>query len=149
MREVVASLPSASSDSTATGTKLYRANCEWDLIIFGLSASFVAAPVTSTELFKWLVTNVSGLVKIQTMHRPLAQGSTVKPSGRLPSSLDDEFGSSTDGTLADARACLKCVTGLIPTHHGTSASFVLGHAPIPLMGSSIPVIMVRCIPHSR
>jgi len=42
-----------------------------------------------------LVAKVSGHVKSHIMQLPLAQGNTVKPSGRFPSSLDNEFGSST------------------------------------------------------
>jgi len=41
--------------------------------------------------FKWLVAKVSGHVKFQNMNRPSAQGSTVKPSGRFPSFLDNEI----------------------------------------------------------
>ena len=69
---------------------------------------------------------MSGQVKSQTMVRPFAQGSTVKPSGRLPSSLDNEFGFSIDGTLADARARLirSLLTGGLATRQAVKTRAV-------------------------
>jgi len=69
-----------------------------------------------------MVAIVSGHLKSQIMQRPLARrGSTVKQSGSIPSSLDNEFGSSTDGTLADARArSLDEVVDCVVSHMSTS-----------------------------
>ena len=73
-----------------------------DLKLFGLS--------------DWQPKCVRTYVKSQTMHRPFAHGSTVRPSSRLPSSLDSEFGYYFAGTLADARARLiRSLTALCRT----------------------------------
>ena len=49
---------------------------------------------------------VSGHVKSQTRQRPFAHGSTVRPSGRFPSSLDNDLGSNRVGMSADAKVRL-------------------------------------------
>jgi len=54
-----ASSRSASSDLTATGTELYRADSERYFITVRLSASFDTAPANSKEQFQLLVAKVS------------------------------------------------------------------------------------------
>ena len=71
-----------------------------------VSASLATQLTPTTARFRWLAASVSGQVKSQTMQRPLAQGRTVRPSGRLPSFRDKEFGSRIVGILAVANARL-------------------------------------------
>jgi hypothetical protein len=62
---------------------------------FQFSASLAAAPGLVTALFRWLSAVVSGQVKSHTMHRPLAYGSTVRPSRHFPSSRQEMMQSFT------------------------------------------------------
>src|SRR5208282_310003 len=105
-KKIVASSPSGPSVSTATGVKLYNAASDWYFVVFRVSASLATTPEPRTAWFKWLAASVSGQVKSQTRQRPWAQGRTVRPSGRFPSSRHSEVGSSIAGIFADVRARL-------------------------------------------
>ena len=108
-----ASSPKAPRVSTAIGVNWYSGDSDWYLVDLRLSASLAAAPGRRTAWFRLLAARVSVQVKSQTMQRPLAQGITVSPSGRLPSLLDNELGSSIAGISADARArFIKSLTAL-------------------------------------
>jgi hypothetical protein len=80
---------------------------------FLLSASLATVPRPITARFRWLTARVSGQVKSQTKQRPFDHSMTVRPSGRLPSSLDSEDGSNSAGIFADANArFIKSLTAL-------------------------------------
>ena len=46
---------------------------------------------------------MSGTVASHSKGRPLSQGTKVRPSGRLPSDLDNPDGSNVEGISAEAR----------------------------------------------
>ena len=85
---------------TASGTKQY-----WslDAVYFARlrsSASTATVQAAMNARCRWLMARVSGHVKYHTKHLPCDHGTSVKPSGRLPSFRDRHDGSSLTGISA-------------------------------------------------
>ena len=66
------------------------------------SASVATTPGPVTARFKWLIAKVSQHVTSHSKHRPCFHGIKDIPSGRLPSDLNNDVGSSLDGISAVA-----------------------------------------------
>jgi len=109
-RLVAISWPQSSQRVNEQNVSQARKQCDATVVFAVLPAShsFVERQDNSfLPVFQYRA--VTGCQSVWTCEIPdhattVSTGSTVKPSGRFPSSLDNEFGSSTDGTLTDARA---------------------------------------------
>ena len=102
LRKAVASSPRVPRVSTAMGTKQWVWLMISYLMRFRDSASVATTPEPVTARFRWLCANVSGHVTSHTKHRPCFHGINDIPSGRLPSDLESDVGSSLDGISAVA-----------------------------------------------
>ena len=106
LRKAVASSPRAPSVSTATGMKQCVRLIASYLSCLRHSASVATTPGHVTARFRWLLAKVSQHVTSQTKHRPCFHGIKDISSGRLPSDLNNDVGSSLDGISAVARDLL-------------------------------------------
>ena len=84
--------------SMTTGTKSWVALMAAYFVCLRSAARLAAAPGVTDVRARWEAANVSGQVTTQVGYLPTLQGTSVIPSGHLPSDLNRPIGSRDDGT---------------------------------------------------
>ena len=80
---------------------------------FRLAASSAAAPASRAEELKYKAASVCLTVTCHVSGFPDCNGTKVRPSGHLPSDLNNPTGSLVTGMLADAKALIIIIIIII------------------------------------